>query len=218
MLSDTNKLGIRNSIKQWSQRKNIPDDVLDDFIEISLSKSNRALRIPPLETVAPIPVDANGILAIPNNYIEVKELSVPLRGINYPLERKAIHEVDVKNTESGSPCFFARQGNTFQISPWNLGDEELAYLYYWFALPPLIEDTDTNWFTLYSPDTLLYGALSELSDYTRDSEGTQLWTGKWTESINILQAVEDGAEWAGSTLGLSLAGSTRPRNIQEYNW
>lgn len=217
MLSATNKAGIRNSIKQWSQRRNIPDDVLDDFIEIALSKTNRALRIPPLEAVTALTASSTGVVQIPKDYIEVKELVIPLNGNAVPLERKAIHEIDAKNTRGVTPLYFGRQGNYFQMSPWGLGEDCLAYLYYWKALPPLSEDSSENWFTTYCPEVLLYGSLIELSDYTRDTEGTQLWTAKWTEAINVLQAVEDGAEWAGSTLGISISGSTRLGQFQEYN-
>ncbi len=211
MLTTTNRGGIRASLKQWSQRKAIPDDVLNDFIEIALSTANRALRIPSLEAFQAIPLDANGYAQIPYNYIEAKELYVQVNGQNVLLERKAINEVDFvanANGVGGLPCFFGRFGDYFRVAPWN-GETSVLNLYYYSVIPAMPDDEATNWFTLYAPEVLLYGALSELCNYTRDAEGIQIWSNKFTTAINTIQAVEDRAMWNGSTLAISLTGSTR---------
>lgn len=213
MLSNTNLKGIRDSIKQWSQRRNIPDEVIDDFIEIALTRANRMLRIPPLEGFSALPVDANGFARIPDNFVEAKELQYVASGREYILDRKAISEVDFRSNQNGQgngiPQVFGRFGNYFRIAPWNGATDEFVNLYYYKAEPPLEEDLDTNWFTEYSPSILLYGGLQELSDYTRDVDGVQMWTQKFMQEVNVLQAVEDKAGWSGSTLGVTMTGSTK---------
>jgi hypothetical protein len=121
MLSGTDLKGIRDSIKQWSQRKNIDDAIIDDFIEIALSRANRMLRIPPLEAFSALPVDENGFAKIPSNFVEAKELQILINGKEYILDRKAISEVDyLSNSPSGQPpCIFGRFGNYFRVAPWN---------------------------------------------------------------------------------------------------
>jgi hypothetical protein len=204
MLSDTNRGGIRESIKQWSQRQNIPDDVLNDFIEIALNKANRALRIPPLESYQAILVSDTGYIELPSDYIEVKELKIPYGNDVLQLQRSSIHDADeLGNTTGTIPRYFGRFGNFFRIAPWTLGDEVLAELYYYRALPPLLEDTSFNWFTQYSPETLLYGSLAELGFYTRDPQFGASWSEKFENGINLLQGVEDKAEWSGSTIAVT---------------
>ena len=208
MLTNTNRAGIRNSLKQWSQRRNIPDEVLNDFIELALSKANRALRIPPLEAVSSIPFDTNGYLALPSNFIEVKQLRVTLNDKNIILERKHIDEVDyLAGRLEGDPCYFGRFGNYFRVAPYDSSITD-ATLYYWYAIPPMPDDTTTNWFTQYAPEVLLYGALQELADYTKDGERSAQWAAKFNEAISILQAMEDRAAWSGSTIGIRLGGSS----------
>jgi hypothetical protein len=217
MLTSTDRGGIRDSIVQWSQRKNIPEDVLNDFIELALSKANRALRIPPLEARDAVNVTAGGYIQVPELLLEVKELVIDdTQGNPRIMERKAIHEVDAMNSKARAgvapvnACIFARSDSqTFRLAPWTHGDVTGAgALYYYTVIPPMTADTDTNWFTLYAPEVLLYGGLAELSSYTRDTDGVQLWSAKFNEAINVLQGTEDRAMWSGSTLGLTLGGST----------
>lgn len=213
MITATDRQGLRTAIKQWSQRKNIPDDVLNDFIEISLSRANRALRIPSVENYAALPISSTGLAALPDDYLEVKSADVLINGVTVNLERKSIQEVNsVSNTTlTGEtvPKYFARFTDNIRIAPWGLGEDSFLNLYYFFAIPAMTLDTDTNWFTEYCPDVILYGALSELCSYTRDVEGVMLWNKKFDETINLVQSVEDRAMWSGSTLAVSAGGSQR---------
>ena len=209
-----NLASLRADIKQWSQRKNIPESVLNSFIEIALSRANWALRIPSLEAYAAVVVSDTGYAQIPKDFIELKELSLPVGSYTKVLDRKSVAEVDSVSNFSGGgayPEIFGRYGNYFKIAPWSLGEDEYVNLYYYAALPQLIDDSDTNWFTDWAPNLLLYGALAELCDYTRDTEGSQLWAGKFTNEINIVQAVEDKAQWSGSSLAVTATGSIKGR-------
>jgi hypothetical protein len=211
MLTTTDRAGIRTSLKQWSQRRNIPDEVWNDFIELAISKANRALRIPPLEQFSSLDISDTGYMELPSNFVEAKELKIEINNITILLERKAINEVDDLynlSNSNGNPCIFGRFGNYLRIAPWSGGDDSLADLYYYAAIPPMTTDSATNWFTEWAPEVLLYGGLSELASYTRDSEGVQMWEGKFRDSIDTLQAMEDRAEWRGSTIAVTLAGST----------
>lgn len=209
MLTETNRAGIRNSLKQWSRRKNIPDEVLNDFIELALSKANRALRIPPLETVNDFEITTDGYILIPSDFIEVKEIIIQRNNKNIILERKSIQEVDYMITSgSGDPCIYGRYGNTFRVAPYAGDGTETLRMYYYFAIPPMQQDITENWFTLTAPEILLYGAMSELCNYTRDIDGTQLWTTKFNEAVQILQTMEDRAAWwSGGPVAISLGGS-----------
>lgn len=208
MLTTTNKGGIRDSVYQWSQRKSIPEEVVNDFIEIALSTATRALRIPPLESFVQLVVSVDGYVLLPENYQEAKEVFVVRSDKNVLLERKAINEVDFTMNKTGDPCFFGRFGNYLRIAPYSGDGTELLSLYYYNIIPPMLTDDASNWFTMYAPEVLLYGALVELCNYTRDADGIAQWTAKFNEAINIVQAVEDRAAWNGSTLSISLKGST----------
>jgi hypothetical protein len=199
------------AVKDYSKRKNISDSTISTFIESALSRANWALRIPSIEDYALLTISSTGYIQIPSNFLEVKELSINVDGKKLILDRKSNSEVDSLSNFNGEgtgyPELFSRFGNYFQIAPWGLGEDYLASLYYYAALEPLAEGNTTNWFTTSAPTVLLYGALEELCNYTRDTEGAAQWANKFTQEVNILQAVEDKAAWSGSTLAISPQGS-----------
>jgi hypothetical protein len=202
-----NRGELRSSIKEYSQRKNIPDATINGFIELAMSKANRMLRIPPLEAYSTIPVSVDGYFTIPDDYLETKELSLDINGYRRILERKSINEVDYMYARrGGDPCIFGRIGNQMRIAPWGLEDTSIG-MYYSNIIPAMVDDQQTNWLTEYAPEILLYGGLAELSKYTRDDEGTQRWTSQFTEAVNIIQGTEDRSEWRGSSIGVSIGGS-----------
>ena len=205
---------MRASVKQWSQRQNIPDAVINDFINIAVTRATRSLRIPPMEKSLSVLVDAGGYFIIPPDFIEVIEVISLRTNNNIILERKAIHEVDYMNNQSpGCPKFFARFKDTFRIGPYDspaftVGvDQDTVEFYYFATFGALIDDLDCNWLISNAGDMVLYGAMSELASYTRDDEGEQRWTTKFAQELALLQGITDRSEWRGSTLGISLAGS-----------
>lgn len=205
---------MRASIKQWSQRQNIPDAVLNDFINIAVTRATRSLRIPPMEKSLSQLVDASGYFAIPSDFIEVIEVVSMRSDKNIILERKSIHEVDYMNNLSPDcPKFFARYKGNFRVGPYDSPayiapeDQDTVELYYYATFAALIDDTDCNWLISNAGDMILYGAMAELSSYTRDDEGEQRWGAKYSQELQLLQGVEDRSAWQGGTLGISVSGS-----------
>lgn len=214
MIPGADLVTMREALKQWSQRTNIPDAVLNDFINIALTRAVRQLRIPPMEKSVSILVDENGYFPIPLDYIEVKEVVSIRNNKNIILERKSIHEVDyINNLSPGTPCFFGRYKENFRLAPYDAPaydvpeDQDSVEFYYYSTFAPLTADTDCNWLISNAGDLVLYGAMAELASYTRDDEGEQRWGSKFQAEINLLQGVEDRSAWQGATLGISLAGS-----------
>jgi hypothetical protein len=208
---------IQLLVIDYSKRKNIPANIINYFIENALSRANRALRIPPLERYSSLAISSEGAMQLPSDFMEVKELSVQVGNRLSILDRKTINEVDsiqALYSVVGSPAkpeVFGRYGNYFKMAPWSEGSDLFANLYYYAAEPQLVDPGDSNWFTDWAPDLLVYGAMAELCTYTRDEDGAALWDSKFTNEINILQAVEDRATWSGSSIAVSRNGSIRGR-------
>lgn len=214
MIIGASLLDLRTAMKQWSQRQNIPDATLDDFINIALNRAVRQLRIPPMEKSFDLVVDEDGYFTIPSDYIEVKEVVSVRNNQNIILERKAIHEVDFMNNQSpGCPRYFGRFKGSFRLGPYDSPaydapeDQDTVAFYYYSTLAPLVVDADCNWVSSNAGELLLYGALAELCAYTRDDEGEQRWLGKFNGEMQILQGMEDRSAWQGGTLGISVSGS-----------
>ncbi len=193
---------LRQRVRSWSNRRDLEDDLLDDFLNIAQARLNRTLRIPPLESEVSILVEGDSAL-LPRDYIEAVQLTYSTGTRTFALERKDISMVEERVHNQGTPKYFGRRGNNFKIAP--IPEEGSSIkLYYYVALQPLVEDEDTNWFTSDAPEVLVYGALSELALYVRDEIGAAQWETKFQASALEIQKMADDAQWSGDTLSITL--------------
>lgn len=198
-----NNLGeLRALVKDWANRKDIPDSVYNSFINLAQDRANRVLRIPVLEGYNNnLTINSEGAIALPEDYLEAKAVSIDYAGRTYDLERKALPTVVGMQTDVGLPKYFARQQNRFLIAPLNTAVTKVK-LYYYIVVNNLVNDTDTNWFVEQGTDLLLYGALAELALYTKNTEEAQMFESKFRGSASELEAMAMKAEFSGSTIGV----------------
>jgi hypothetical protein len=197
-----NNLGeLRTLVKDWSNRTDIPNDTIDSFINSAQARANRVLRIPVLEGYVTRTINSDGTVNLPTDYLEAKALSITTAGQTIDLERKDLPFVVGNLNRDGLPKYFARQQNKFFVSPINNSVNEVK-LYYYISVDPLVNDTDTNWFVEHGTDLLLYGALSELSLYTKNPEEASAFEGKFRGAAAEIENMAVQAEFSGSTLGV----------------
>ncbi len=195
-----NNLGeLRTLVKDWSNRTDISNSVIDSFINIAQDRANRILRLPILEGFSTITV-TNNALALPTDYLEAKSLVVTVNGKAIELERKDLAFVTKQQNNQGNPKYFARKQSKFVIAP--ASDVSSADLYYYYVAADLVNDADTNWFVEHGTDLLLYGALSELSLYTKNTEDALQWEAKFKATAQDIMKMADDADWSGSTIGI----------------
>lgn len=195
-----NNLGeLRTLVKDWSNRTDISNSVIDSFINIAQDRANRILRLPILEGFSTISV-SNNTLLLPADYLEAKSLVVTVNGKAVELERKDLAFVTKQQNNQGNPKYFARKQSKFVIAPDS--DVSSADLYYYYVAADLVNDADTNWFVEHGTDLLLYGALSELSLYTKNTEDALQWEAKFKATAQDIMRMADDADWSGSTIGI----------------
>lgn len=85
------------------------------------------------------------------------------------------------------PVFYAEYDyQHWFVSPTPDQDYPLEILAYF--QPPLLDDTtQTNFFTDYCGNALLYGSLLEATPFLKDDPRLQVWTGLWQQEIQTLQ-------------------------------
>jgi hypothetical protein len=67
----------------------------------------------------------------------------------------------------------------------------LAYEYevlYYERLQPLDSSNQTNWFTIYAPQALLYGSLLQAMPYIKNDERMPMWQQNYDLIIQTLKA------------------------------
>lgn len=66
----------------------------------------------------------------------------------------------------------------------------LAYTFeviYYERLQPLDSSNQTNWFTIYAPQALLYGSLLQAMPFLKNDERIPMWQGQYDKIVNVLK-------------------------------
>ena len=111
-----NKGEIRAHFKALLNRSDITDALADTFIDQSISRIQRALRIPSMEKSHTYNISGStGSVLLPNDFLEAIDLSSD----SHTLERLPMPEMrNFKKTgEAGVPHFFTREGGSLLIHP-----------------------------------------------------------------------------------------------------
>jgi hypothetical protein len=66
----------------------------------------------------------------------------------------------------------------------------LAYNFeviYYERLQPLDSSNQTNWFTIYAPQAMLYGSLLQAMPFLKNDERIPMWQGQYDKIVNVLK-------------------------------
>jgi hypothetical protein len=59
---------------------------------------------------------------------------------------------------------------------------------YYERLQPLDSSNQTNWFTIYAPQALLYGTLLQAMPFLKNDDRVPLWQAMYQQSMDVLVA------------------------------
>lgn len=91
-------------------------------------------------------------------------------------------------TTTGVPKFYCDYDYThWMVAPTPSADYVFEVLYY-ERLQPLDSSNQTNWFTVYAPQALLYGTLLQAMPFLKNDERVQLWQALYQQSMDVLVA------------------------------
>ena len=104
----------------------------------------------------------------------------------YPRAYEYIRSYWPNPTTPGTPRFYADYDYShWLIAPTPVAALPMEILYY--ELPPLLDDTNqTNWFTEYAPNALLYATLLESAPFLKNDERIATWEGFYNRSVAAL--------------------------------
>jgi hypothetical protein len=150
------------------KRRDITDTQADTFIQQAVSRTQRVLRIPPMEKSVAVVYDGtvftNGQIPIPSDYLRLIAITATPPGF-------AEKEVKQKDLQSvlhdvpllGRPTGFVRRGGLWQFGPTPPVGTNFRIDYY-DEFPKLAAATDTGYLTQGAQDLIIYGALSYAGD------------------------------------------------------
>lgn len=199
MLIDTYD-NLKAAIRSWSERSDIPTDVIEQFIYMTEADASQQLRVPAMEAGVLLPVN-DGKVAIPFDYLELRRLTYE-GAMDSTLQYLPWDQfVTINRDTSGSPMYYSRQGSNWFIHG-EPGNGESILCHYYRFVPALTSTLDDNWLLSVSPQVYLYGSLKYLYEYTFDNERAAYWGDKFMKELNKLQAIADLAEHRGSSLSV----------------
>jgi hypothetical protein len=91
------------------------------------------------------------------------------------------------NTKTGVPAYYADYDYThWLVAPTPASDYTFEVLYY-ERVQPLDSTNQSNWFTVYAPQALLYGSLLQAMPFLKNDERSPMWQAQYDAVIAALQ-------------------------------
>lgn len=156
-------------------RRDITASLTDTFIQQSIQRAQRSLRVPAMEKSVVISfLKGDEVIDLPGDLLQIINV---VWDQTVPWEAKKLQREDLSNilnlrNQVGTPFAYARQGAGLIIGPKPYADGNIRLDYYadWSNLSA---DTDSNVMTTIAPDMIIYGALSFAADYFLDTRRDQ---------------------------------------------
>lgn len=194
-----NYADLQASIANWVHRTDLTA-VIPDFVAMAESRISRDLRLRRQITTGTLQCVAGvQTVNIPDDWLEFENLSVeanPSRQLVYvPVEH-----IDAKynSADSGVPAVFTIEGSQILLGPKPDSNYVLDNIYY-ARFPSLITNS-TNWLMTNHPNVYLFSALIEAFMFVQNAEQASVFTQRYMQSIQDLQAQDDRATHSGSAL------------------
>lgn len=213
---------IKSKIADYADRQDILTTVIPDIVNMVLHDLEqdpeinwKHMEVKQTGTIT----SSSDKITIPTRYKETKSLY--LKGSNLGYRRILLDKTSYLDLMINFPDdeFCKTIPKKYALST-NASDNAIIirpypdtnYDYEWITYnysADLSADTDTNWFTNYAWELLLYGSLMEMQGYILNPErinDISIWQGLYTRRLNKLKAASACEDWAGSYQRVSFKG------------
>jgi len=157
------------------KRRDITDTQADGFIQKAVNRTQRVLRIPPMEKSIAVTYDGtiitDGQLPIPSDYLRL----ITMTATDVDGGEREIKQADLQSVLAlrepfyiaSCPRKFVRRGGYWVFGP-EPAVGTVFRIDYYDEFPTLTNDSDTNYLTQGAADLITYGALRFAADYFMD--------------------------------------------------
>lgn len=193
--------GLQTSIANELARSDL-NSYIADWITLAESRINSILRVRQMETTTASTM-SSGLLAVPTNYIELKNAYLTSTTPYQGLDRKTvnwIYEAFPFRQADRQPAFIAREGSNFIFGPFPDANYTVQLQYY-NRLGALSTGTNSV-FTAY-PGLWFFGALCESAHKLKADARIPMWEARFTQLIKIVQDESDSEDVSGTVLEMA---------------
>lgn len=135
-------------------------------------------------------VAGQGIIEKPARWHKTVSMNVVIDGERQPVflrKYEYLREYSPDPSATGVPVYYADYDYThWLVAPAPLSAYTFEVLYYQ-RLQPLDESNQTNWFTEYAPQALLYGSLLQAMPFLKNDDRIPMWQAQYQQIIQTLK-------------------------------
>lgn len=143
-----------------------------------------------LTVVTSVMTQDNPVVDKPARWRKTVSMNVTVDGKRYPIflrKYEYLREYWPDPVQTDVPKYYCDYDYThWLIAPTPAANYNFEVLYY-ERLQPLDSSNQTNWFTIYAPQALLYGSLLQAMPYLKNDERTPLWQAQYDKIVEQLK-------------------------------
>ena len=136
-------------------------------------------------------VQGENVIDKPARWHKTVSMNITVAGKRHPVllrKQEYLREYWPDPAQEDVPKFYADYDYThWLIAPTPDADYNFEVLYY-ERLQPLDSSNQSNWFTQYAPQALLYGSLLQAMPFLKNDDRVQLWQTLYGQAMEILKA------------------------------
>ena len=135
-------------------------------------------------------VTGSNLLQKPARWHKTVSMNITVAGERQPVLLRTyeyLREYSPNDTTTGIPKYYC----DYNYDHWLVAPTpDLSYNFevlYYERVQPLDSDNQTNWFTIYAPQALLYGSLLQAMPFLKNDERMPMWQQQYTAIMNTLK-------------------------------
>lgn len=136
-------------------------------------------------------IQGQAVLDKPARWHKTVSMNVTIAGVRQPVllrKYEYLREYWPDPADTDVPKFYCDYDYThWLIAPTPNDDYAFEVLYY-ERIQPLDSSNQTNWFTIYAPQALLYGSLLQAMPFLKNDERMPMWQAQYQNIMNVLKA------------------------------
>lgn len=114
-----------------------------------------------------------------------------------------MNQLEMRN-DGWHQAYYTVIANQIQVAPPANGD--ILEVVYFQNVPPLVEDTDSNWLSSKHPDVYIFGLAAEISSFAKDGQSFMTYDTRFKESLNDIVVDDQITRWSGPQLRTKVDG------------
>lgn len=135
-------------------------------------------------------VQGENVIDKPARWRKTVSMNVTVNGVRQPIflrKYEYLREYWPDPSQQDVPFFYCDYDYThWMIAP--TPDDDYAYeVLYYERVQPLDATNQSNWFTEYAPQALLYGSLLQAMPFLKNDERIPMWQAQYEQIMNILK-------------------------------